>query len=202
MSSLKEHPKALAFVVFAAVVLSSGMAYTYWPAGTPPMPETMEDVPALLESEAYKNLSPELRREYVMRVQQLMKSADREQRREVMSNDASRDAMRDMFKQMMVDRAKQFALADEATRRQMITEDRARMEQMGGRGGPGGPAGRPGGEGRGGEGGERGDRPEPTEEEKAERRAKRESQIEEWVNEGNGQDWALIREYRQQLRQD
>lgn len=195
-SNLKEHPKALALVVFAAAVLSAGMAYTYWPAGTPPMPESMEDVPALLESEAYKNLSPELRREYVLRVQELMKSADREQRREVMGSDASRDAMRDMFKQMMVDRAKQFALADEATRRQMIAEDRARMEQMGGRGGPGG---RPGGEGRGGE---RGDRPEPTEQEKAERRDKRESQIEQWVNEGNGQEWALIREYRQQLRQD
>ena len=56
----------------------------------------------------------------------------------------------------------------------------------------------PGGEGRGD--GQRSDRPEPTEDEKAERREKHEQMVEQWVNEGNGQDWALIREYMQQVR--
>ena len=184
---LKEHPKVLALVVFTAVVLSAGVAYTYWPAGTPAMPETMEDVPALLESSAYKNLSREQRRPYVQWVSELMHEADREQWRAVMQNsEQSRDVMRDMFRQMMLDRAKRFALADEATRAQMIAEDRARMQQMGGRRGP--------------EGGDRGDRPEPTEAEKQARREQRESRIEGWVNEGNGQDWALVREYMQQVR--
>lgn len=189
--NLKEHPKVLALVVCAAVVLTAGLAYTYWPTGQPAMPETMEDVPTLLESRAYANLSPAQRRPYVERVSELMRSSDREQRRAVMQNsEQSRDAMRDLFKQMMLDRAKQFAMADAVTRRQMITEDRARMEQMRGRRGAGG-----------GEGGEdRGDRPEPTEEEKAERRAQHESRIEQWVNEGNGQEWALVREYMQQVR--
>ena len=198
-TSLKEHPKVLALVIVAALVFSAGVAYTYWPTGMPDMPETMEDVPALLESRAYANLNPEQRRPYVQRVSELMRTSDREQRRELMqSSEESRDAMRDMFKQMMVDRAKQFALADAATRAQMIAEDRAKMEAMGGRrGGPGG--GRPGGEG-GENGGDRGDRPEPTEEEKAERRKKHENMIEQWVNEGNGQEWALIREYMQRVR--
>lgn len=194
-SNLKEHPKVLALVIFAAVVLSSGLAYTYWPTGMPTMPETMADVPTLLESRAYANLTPEQRRPYVERVSELMRESDREQRRAVMQNsEQSRDAMRDMFRQMMVDRAKQFALADDATRAQMITEDRARMEAMRGRREPGGE--RP----RGEEGGERGDRPERTEEENQARREEHESRIEHWVNEGNGQDWALMREYMQQLR--
>lgn len=197
---LKEHPKVLAFVAVSAIVAIVGLGITFWPTGMPTMPETMEEVPALLESKAYRNLTPAERRPYVTRVSELMQNSDREQRRSVMQNsEQSRGAMRDMFRQMMVDRAKQFALADAATRQQMIIEDRARMEAMGGRRGPGG--GRPGG---GGDGqanqGNRGDRPERTEAEQAERREQRETQIEEWVNEGNGQDWALIREYMQQVR--
>ena len=82
----------------------------------------------------------------------------------------------------------------------MIAEDRARFESFGGRGGPGGGPGGPRGEGGGDRSGERGDRPEPSEEERAERRARHESRIEQWVNEGNGQEWALIREYMQQVR--
>lgn len=199
-SNLKDHPKVLGLVVVAAIVLSLGLGYTYWPTGQPTMPETMEDVPVLLQSRAYANLTPAQRRPYVQRVSELMRSSDREQRRAVMENsEQSRDAMRDLRRQMMLDRAKQFALADAATRQQMIIEDRARMEQMGGRRGPGG--GGPGGDRSGGEGaGDRGDRPEPTEAEKEERREKHESRIEEWVNEGNGQEWALVREYMQQVR--
>jgi len=202
-SNLKEHPKVIALAIVAAVVLGAGLAYTYWPTGQPTMPETMEDVPALLESRAYANLSPEQRRPYVQRVSELMRNSDHEQRREVMqSSDASRDAMRDMFKQIMVDRAKQFALADAATRAQMIAQDREKMQQFGKRGGPGGPRGGEGGRGGQGSenGGDRGDRPEPTEEERAERRKQHESKIEQWVNEGNGQEWALIREYMQHVR--
>lgn len=200
VSRLKEHPKVLALVVFAAVVLGAGLAYTYWPTSQPAIPETMADVPTLLESRAYANMTPAQRRPYVERVSELMSNSDGEQRRAVMQNsEQSRDAMRDMFRQVMVDRAKQFALADAVARQQMIIEDRARMESMGGRRGPGGGE-RPSGEGGGERSEGRGDRPEPTEEEKAERREKHESRIEEWVNEGNGQEWALVREYMQQVR--
>lgn len=199
---LREHPKVLVLVALSAVVLSVGLAITFWPTGAPAMPETMAEVPALLESRAYRDLSPQARRPYVERVAELMGQSDRQQRRAVMQgSDESRDAMRDMFRQMMSDRAKQFALADPATREQMLIEDRARMESMGGRGGPGG--GRPGGEDgdqRGANGPARGDRPERTEAEQAQRRERREDMIEQWVNEGNGQEWALIREYMQQLR--
>lgn len=201
-SNLREHPKVLALLVVSIVVLCVGLGYTYWPTGMPDMPETMEDVPALLESRAYKNLSREQRRPYIDRVSELMQTSDREQRRAMMENssDDSRHAMRDMFRQQMLERAQLFALADNATRRQMIAEDRARFESFGGRGGPGGGPGGPRGEGGGDRSGERGDRPESSEEERAERRARHESRIEQWVNEGNGQEWALIREYMQQVR--
>lgn len=169
--SLKEHPKVMALVAVSAVVLVAGLAYTGW--------------------------TSERRRPNVEHASEPMQLPDREQRREMMQNSGqSRDAMREMFRQMMVDRAKQFALADQATRAQMIIEDRARMEQMGGRRGPGDTRNQNGTRGDG----ERGDRPEPTDEQKQERREKHESRIEQWVNEGNGQEWALIREYRDQLR--
>lgn len=165
---LKEHPRVMALVFVSAAVLVSGLAYT--------------------------SLSSEPRPRPVEHASMPMQLPDREQRREMMRNGgASRDAMREMFRQMMVDRAKQFALADDATRAQMIIEDRARMDQMGGPRGPGGAQNQDRARGDG-------DRPEPTDEQKQERREKHESRIEQWVNEGNGQDWALIREYRDQLR--
>ena len=206
-ANLKEHPKVLTLVAVSAIVLIIGLAYTYWPVRMPDMPETMEDVPALLESKSYANLSKEQRRPYVQRVSELMRTSDREQRRAMMQNstEESRDAMRDMFREQMLERVKAFALADAATQAKMIAEDRARFEAMGGgRRGPGGEGRGPRGEG--GEGGERGgdgsrgDRPEPTEEERAERRAEHQSRVEDWVNEGNGQEWALIREYMQRVR--
>ncbi|MEO0474345.1 MAG: hypothetical protein AAF085_00040 [Planctomycetota bacterium] len=198
---LKEHPKVLALLAVSVLVLGVGLAYTYWPTAMPDMPESLEDVSGLLDSKAYANLTREQRRPYVQRVSELMQSADQEQRRAVMQgSDQSRHAMREGMRQMMLDRAKAFAIADAATKRQMIAEDRARFEAMGGRGGPGGgPPG--GGEGRGGErSGDRGDRPEPTDEERAERRARHESRIEQMINEGNGQERALIREYMMHVR--
>jgi len=193
---LKEHPKVVALLLVSILVLGAGLAYTFWPTGMPDMPETMEDVPALLESKAYARLSREQRQPYVQRVSELMSEADRDQRRAMMQNstEASRDAMREMFREQMMQRVKAFALADDTTKAQMIAQDRARFEAMRGRRGPG--SGGPRGEG----GGERSDRPEPTEQERQERREQHESRIEQWVNEGNGQDWALIREYMQQVR--
>ncbi|MGB0766526.1 MAG: hypothetical protein ACPGYV_02315 [Phycisphaeraceae bacterium] len=199
LEPLRDHPRVVALAVFAAAVLSAGLAYTYWPTPPPAMPETMADVPRLLESRAYANLSRDERRPYVQRVSELMAASDRDERRAVMSgSEQSRDAFREGMRQMMLDRAKQFALADPATREQMIRQDRALFQQMRGRGGPGGPGGRdrnPSGDTSG-----RGDRPELSDEEKEERREKHETMIEQWVNEGNGQEWALMREYMQQVR--
>ena len=192
---LKEHPKVMALLAVSVLVLGVGLAYTYWPTSMPDMPESLEEVPTLLDSKAYANLTREQRRPYVQRVSELMRSADEAQRREVMQGGGDvRRAMMESRRAEILERAKLFAIADAATKRQMIAEDRAKFEAMGGRGGPPG-----GGEGRGG--GERsGDRPEPTEEEKAERRDKHESRIEHMINEGNGQERALIREYMMHVR--
>ena len=200
-NNLKEHPKVLALVFVSVLVLGGGLAYAYWPEPVPPMPETIEDVSALLESKSYANLSREQKRPYVERVSELMRNSDREQRRAALGDsEASRDAMRDMFRQMMTDRAKQFAMASPAERQKMIQEDLARFAN---RGGPGGRGGRGEGGERGGErqGGERSTRPEPTEEEREQRREERENRIEQWVNEGNGQEAALMREYWHAIRQ-
>lgn len=198
---LKEHPKVMALLAVSVLVLGAGLAYTYWPTAMPNMPESLEEVSGLLDSKAYANLTREQRRPYVQRVSELMRSADEAQRREVMQGGGDvRRAMMESRRAEILERAKLFAIADAATKRQMIAEDRARFEAMGGRGGPGGgPPG--GGEGRGGErSGDRGDRPEPTDEEKAERRARHESRIEQMINEGNGQERALIREYMMHVR--
>lgn len=200
--NLKEHPKVLALCVVAFLALSGGAAYTFWPTPPPVMPETMEDVKVLLENKRYQNLSPEQKRPYVQRVSELMRSSDREQRRELMqSGDQARDAMREMMMQMMADRAKQFATATPIERERMIQEDLAKFGNRGpGRGGrPGGGGGD--GQRNQGERGGNGDRPEPTEEERAERRKQHEQHIEEWVNEGNGQEAAWMKEYWQALRQ-
>lgn len=182
MDKLKEHPRVLVLVIVAAAVLVGGLAYALWPTSPPPMPETMADVKALLEDKSYQNLSREQKRPYVQRVSELMRDSDRDDRRGLADSEQSRDAMRDMFRQMMVDRVRQFALADEAQRQQMIAEDRARMEAM-----------------RGNRG-DRGDRPELTEDERQQRQEEHETRVEDWVNEGNGQEWALMREYWSQIR--
>lgn len=183
MSTLRDNPKVIALLIVAMAVLGSGAAYAFWPTPKPAMPETMEDVKALIDSPSYKALSTEQKRPYIEKVGELMRDSDRGQRRELMGDDASRAAMFEMMRTMMADRAKQFALADEAVREAMVDEAIAFL-------------GNRGGGNRGG-----GDRPELTEEEKAERRKERESHVEQWVNEGNGQEAALIREYWKAIAQ-
>lgn len=200
-SKLSEHPRVVGLIVVAVIVLGGGLAFTYWPTTPPPLPETAEDVKALLNSKAYTQLTREQKRPYVQRVSELMRSGVGPSRRDLSDSEQARDNARDMMRQMMLDRARQFALADEATRQQMIEQDRKRMQAMraarGQRGDrrEGGPPGE-----RGQERGERGDRPKPTEQEKQQRREEHESRVEQWVNEGNGQEWALMHEYMRQVR--
>lgn len=188
MSSIKEQPKVIALVFVAATVLVGGLAYTFWPTPMPPMPESADEIQSLIESKSYANLTREQKRPYVQRVSELMRTGERPSRRDMAGSDQARQNMRDIFMQMMADRARQFALADEATRQQMLQEDAARMQGMRGMRGPRDDS-------------DRSDRPERTEEEKQARREQRESMVESWVNEGNGQDSALMREYMHQVRQ-
>ena len=103
-------------------------------------------------------------------------------------SEMSGQAARDLYMQMLVERARQYALADEATKRQIIQEDRAKMKGKG-RDKPGQKEAN--GKNRG--------KPEPAKDEKARLHEKHEQMFEEWVNEGNGQEEALIYEYLQQL---
>jgi hypothetical protein len=187
LSKLKENKKVTLLATVAVVALLGGGLYA-WYVLPPAMPTTVEEATALLKSDRFQRLSAHEKRDYHDRIAELFGPLDRDHRRQLMRDRELRDAGRDMFRQMMLQRARAFALADEAGREAMIAEDLARMEAMRGQ------RPRP-------EQGERPPRPERSEEERAERRRDRQDQIEDWVNNGNGQDWALIREYWQNIRQ-
>jgi len=184
LDQIKDHKKLAVLITVAVAALLGGGLYA-WYLMPPPMPTTVEEATALLKSDRFQRLGAHEKRDYHDRIAELFGPLDRDQRRQLMRDHDLRDARRDMFRQMMVQRARAFALADEAKREAMIAEDRARFEAMRER------RPRP----------EQGERPERSEEQRAERGRERRDRIEDWVNNGNGQDWALIREYWQHIRQ-
>lgn len=221
--SFKDSPVAKALVCIAAaalIVTGSYIAWFNWLEPAPEMPETMEDVQTLFASDAYARLSTEQRQPYQERAREIMRETGWQESRALMSSEETHDAMRQMmtdaFEQRRVEmtqRARDYALADASTRERMIQEELARPRGGWGGGGGGGPRGgdrsgggertgsgeRTGGGERGGWGG--GDGQGPSEEQRAAFRAEMEERIEGWVNEGNGQDQALVREFREAVRQ-
>lgn len=201
VDKIKQHPKVIGLFCIATLVLVAGLAVAYWPTSPPPMPDSMDDVKTLLASNKYERLSKAQKEPYQERAREIMSTANGEQKRDLMKDESTRDATREMFKQMILAKAKEFALADDNRKQQMIQEAQPMMKAMGGgRRGPGG--GKPGGDKAGGD---KADRPEPTEEqlkEREERMRKGQEWMEDMVNTGNGQEMALMHEYMRAVRGD
>jgi len=216
LRTIKEHKRASALVTLAAAALTVG-GYYYWRSMPPPMPRTAEQAIALVKSERFQRLTDKQKRYYHDRIAEVIGPLDAEKRRELMrDNELRREGGRDVMQAMMMQRAREYAMASPEQREAMVAQARAEFMAMRGSGRPGGERGgqgergqRPEGEQRPprGEGadGERPQREELTEEEReqrdAERRQRWESRIESWVNEGNAQEHALMREYFRAIRE-
>lgn len=188
MKKLLEHKFTIALSVAALAILSGG-GYWAWSHSPPPMPETIEEAEALVKTARFQNLSKDEKRIYNERFLEMFGTLDRDKRRELMATREMRDAGRDAFRQRMLDRAREFAMADPAQQDAMLAEDMARMAQWRGQRGP-----RP----------ERTPEDQLTEEQKQEReqrRQDRQNRMEDWINEGNGQDNNLMREYWRRFRE-
>ena len=88
VDKLKNNPKVMALLGVAAVVLIVGLAITYWPTSPPAMPETMDDVKALLAADKYAKLSKAQKQPYQERAREIMSSADGEARRDLAAESA------------------------------------------------------------------------------------------------------------------
>ena len=121
--------------VVAVMVLSGGI-YLTWLLTPPPMPESMDDVKALLTSARFQRLPDDRKLAYVSRINEMMEGMD-DQRRgalwgEMRDDPALREAAREVRWQFMIARARDFAMADEATRNAMLDRLIAMMEARGG----------------------------------------------------------------------
>ncbi|QDU71308.1 hypothetical protein [Mucisphaera calidilacus] len=132
-------------------------SYLWWSMQMPAMPETPDDVRAMLEDSRLRHLSPDRREAYAQKAFAIVSSMEGDQRGELFGalreNQMARDNMRMMMQQMMVDRARAYALADEAEREQILADSVERMRAMRPPGGGRPEGGRP--EGNRGGGGDR-----------------------------------------------
>ncbi len=181
-------------VVAAVATLAVGGYYT-WLISPPPLPQTPDDVLAVIGSARYERLPDYRKQQYLTEAERLMRDMPDEQRQQwmqkVRGDEGARDAMRQVWRQMMTQRAIEFARADPARRAEILDEDMARMEQMRQR------RNQMRGENNGGDqntGGGRGGRPGPN-------RADFRDHIEERFQHGNPQINALIGEYHRARRQ-
>lgn len=206
LERLKSRKVLMVLAVLAAVAIAGG-GYYAWSITPPPMPKTADEAVALLKSDRFQRLSDKQKRQYRDRIAEVIGPLDPEKRRELMRDRELRESGggRDMMRAMMLQRATAYAQADPAERQDMITQAREQFgAMMRGRGGPRGEGDGQGNRPPSGEGEERQPREEMTEAEREARRAERREQwkshIEQWVNEGNPQESALIREYFHALR--
>ncbi|MEQ9461645.1 MAG: hypothetical protein RIG82_11910 [Phycisphaeraceae bacterium] len=192
MESLKHmDPKKKAILasglgVLAIVVVSLG-GYLYWANQLPAMPETADDVVALLSDSRFDNLPPERREAYVQRMFDIRSTLDEDERSRLFDtmrdNDIARDNMRALMEQTMVSNARAFARASEDERQVILTNVSQMFQGM-----------RPPGQrGDGGQRPEGGDRDS--------RRERMQERIMDRAASGNPQDSAMIREFFTALRQ-
>jgi hypothetical protein len=109
--------------VVAAAVLSGGI-YLTWLWTAPPIPQTMDDAIALLASPRYQRLTEQQRRPYIDQMQKLGRELSAEEKRALrdrMKDDETlRRSGREIGTEWMLERAREFAKADDFQRKQML----------------------------------------------------------------------------------
>lgn len=146
-------------LAIAAVVSLAAGGYAAWLLSPPPLPRTLPEAVALAKSKRYQRLDAPTRAPYLQRMQTLLQSGDREERRviwqQLRDDPEARQALRRMTQEMMGLRLQAFAKADAAGRKQILDEaidqwearrtqaaSRAATRPVGERGpGPAGPGG-------------------------------------------------------------
>ena len=202
IGSVKKKVLVSLLALIAMGVLAGGV-YATWLMTPPGMPTTPEEAAALIKSPRFQRLSAERKADYMERMRELMEGMTDDQRQALFEQYRGDreffEARREVMTEMMNQRAREFAVADPATRLAILDETLQRLESARGFGRP---RGREGGDRR-----ERGERPEMTEEQRAEMQQRREERMAQRVNEmqeraatGNPQDAALRTEFRNALR--
>ncbi|WP_432797016.1 hypothetical protein [Poriferisphaera sp. WC338] len=202
VEEVKKNPKKIVMVILLVIVGAGVIGYGgYWAwQMTPPgMPSDLNEASAMMASSRFSRLSDDRKEQYFNRVREMMDGMDAEQRRGFWERNRQdkqfRDNMRDGMRMMMVNRAKDFAAADEMKRTMMLDEAINQMQAM-----------RQQWAGRGG-GGNRPDPETMTEEQKAEMEKRRAEKMEraqgmmqERAETGNPQESALMGEFRTAMK--
>ena len=124
--------KVAGLAVASLAILVAGIA-TAWYLTPPPMPTTLEQSQALAQSIRFHRLSDEQKQPYLDRIREQFGSLDRDARRALLNEDERlRTLMRSAWFQMFEQRVRQFGLADQEERRQMVEQ----FSQMRRRSGP------------------------------------------------------------------
>ncbi len=138
---MKRNILVLVLVLVASGVLGAGIYVTRL-VTPPPMPQTIDDALAVIKSPRFTRLPVDRKLSYAERFRQLVRDLDEQQRRQLWEqfrqDEALRQAQRDLMQQMMIERARQFAMAGEAQRQQILDQFIGRMQagrgRWGGRG--------------------------------------------------------------------
>lgn len=100
--------------------------YRWWLTTPPPMPQTMEQAVAVFQDPRFANLSKQRQADYRRQSRQLYEELDTEakkQWRDVIRDDPeAREAVRDAMREQMLDKAREFAVADEAERTKVLDQ--------------------------------------------------------------------------------
>lgn len=175
--------------------------YRWWLTTAPPMPQTIEQAVALHNDPRYQGLPPQRRAAYIARSRELYEQLDddakRQWRQQMREDPEARAAARDAMREQMLNRARDFTLADEAERNKILDQTINMMI-----------AAEAAGRMRNRAGGNDRERPELTEEEqqqreqrRAERREQGRRQIQQMIEQGDPQRQAYVGEFFKALRE-
>ena len=113
----------IAAVTAAGLAIIACMLGASWYFSPPPMPTTIEEAKALVDSPRFARLSKDQRRPYLDVITETFGSLDDDTRRAMVEeNDALRDALREGRRSAMMERARAFGLADAEEREAMLAE--------------------------------------------------------------------------------